>query len=84
MRFSQTPSKPIAFLSALTYPLYLMHFQYFIIISNYCAVYAIFETRWYLIGAIAAAFAWALAAHFIIELPFNKLRELILSKMADH
>lgn len=83
MRFFQNLSKPIAFLSALTYPLYLMHFQYFINISNYCAVNAIFETRWYLIGAIAAAFAWALAVHFIIELPFNKLRKLAMEKFGD-
>ena len=60
-----------------------MHFQYYINISNYCAVNAIFEIRWYLIGAIAAAFAWAIAVHFIIELPFNKLRKLAMEKFGD-
>ena len=36
-----------------------------------------------MIGAIAAAFAWALAVHFIIELPFNKLRKLAMEKFGD-
>lgn len=73
--FMQKLAKPIAFLSFLTYPLYVIHLQNYIRWSNVCRVQGIFDTRPYIVRAIVESFIWALVVHFVVELPINHLRK---------
>lgn len=63
------------FLSKLTYPLYLVHFQFYIYFSNYCRYQGIVIRTEYIAKAIVYSILLALVIHFLIELPVEVLRK---------
>lgn len=76
----QKAAKPLAFFSALTYPCYLIHFQYFILVSNYCNDNLVWQRTGPFLLTLAMVFGWALAVHFVIEVPINVLRKKLVAK----
>lgn len=71
------PATVVGFCSALTYPLYLIHFQYYIKWSNFCRYQGIVIRGEYIARAILSALLWALIVHVVLEIPLGILRKKV-------
>ncbi len=71
------PAAVVGFCSALTYPLYLIHFQYYIKWSNFCRYQGIVVRGEYIARAILSALLWALIVHVVLEIPLGILRKKV-------
>ena len=79
-RFFTYAQIPNAFLSKLTYPLYLIHFQFYIKWSNFCQYQGIVLRRDYILRAIAEALLWAVIVHIVLEIPLELARKKLSQK----
>lgn len=77
--FFEKAGKPLALLSALTYPAYLVHFQFYILVSNYCNDNLVWHRALPFILTLLMTFGWALAVHLVVEKPMNFLRRKLMS-----
>ncbi|MBQ7506207.1 MAG: acyltransferase [Lachnospiraceae bacterium] len=79
-RFFTCAQIPNAFLSKLTYPLYLIHFQFYIKWSNYCQYQGIVQRGEYILRAIGETLLWSLIVHLVMEIPLEFVRKKLAHK----
>ena len=77
----QKAKKPLAVASALTYPCYLVHFQFYIYVSDYCNNNLIMGRVGPFLLTLLAVIGTAALIHFALEVPMNDLRRKLVSKM---
>ena len=79
--FFEKAKKPLALMSALTYPCYLVHFQFYILVSNYCNDHLVWNRVLPFLLTLLVIILWALIVHFVVEKPINRLRRWLVSKI---